>query len=94
MGIQVPATSAMDGHDGKPPRVEMKEAVAKPAARFAGGTPALHFLFCEKNLGARASRPLYGIFLRARDDEPCPEQGMFVVDRVHFCILPQGLGQK
>jgi hypothetical protein len=50
IGIQVQPTGAMNGHGGKPPRAETKEAaIREPMARMAGKTPALHFRCCAKN---------------------------------------------
>jgi hypothetical protein len=46
----------------------MKEAVAKPAVCFAGGTPALHFLFSRKTWERGRLARFTGLFLRTRDD--------------------------
>jgi hypothetical protein len=49
-------TGAMSGQAGKLPRAAMKEAVREPAARIAGGTPALHWLARKHGEHGRPAR--------------------------------------
>jgi hypothetical protein len=55
-------------------RVKMKvTAVREPAARVAGGTPALHCLARKTWERGRLARFVGLALLRVRDNEPCPE---------------------
>jgi hypothetical protein len=71
-------TGVMGGHGGKLPMKMKETAISEPAVRIAGGTPALHWL-ARKLRSAGVSPASWDLlFLRARDNEPCPESPGFV----------------